>query len=816
MSNQQHKNGTKTLLGRAYESTKRHVKNTILAGVLAAGISGCGRTDLDKLPPKNPTVVKFDAQPKPEPDAEAVVVPDAGPDVVAAKADTRPKPDAGADTFVKSDTQAVPDSGPDAVVVKTDVQPRQDSGTDVVVPADTQPKPDSGIDATRTDGANDALGSDAVPSCVPLQTPQPTQQPDGGGAVPVTYSYTVGSLIGDNIDRTLLDRGQGVSTYPMGSDTSAGANPFTDGTGTGSLGPTDTALYKADGTMFAPFATATVVDNDAAKTYQAEQGLWIGGNTHYSDAAAAVVGTLNSVSYTMKFSGASDGFGIPVCTTPMNSTNYMVCDPDYQTAMHKVVVPFLGDNWLITGMTPPSGPLASESTLASGGYVKLGKEIATGILNIGEAMLVDNLRFRIDGFNKDGTVAISIVDKDCNILKKDTLERGTTKEFNIKGTAYLLHLWKSAPGYTFGAQWVDLSVLSKEITLTSGEKLDAGSSANPNWTVYLGWKNRGASATDTNPDHLRTIILYAGDSEVAKLSSGGSSDLKTGDYLPIAQDPLSMQLQYKGLTDGKPSSLQFSLERSSNFTISAAQGPNGQSCTISAPYAHVVSGAQAPAFTVDGVQGAGSTTSASGNDFYIATSGASCGGSIGQLMQGSLFMKVSPSSSQWAYVDYAPFLNTDAVRVKFPLAGDGVSDEWVGNITYQYVRDFMPQIGDFEFEVGEEAGIGVSKSSPVFYTFGLKLDRTASTFNYDSAVDSTSYWVKKDTVSYCGAGPAQAPNSRASSASYGCVWPSTGSIFRAPGFADERGSQFVGISDTTVEFRIAGQLVQTQFYLAKK
>ena len=744
--------------------------------------------------------------------------------------------------FVAKDTQ--PQVNPDtqlpldSAIPIADAQPKQDTSPalakdagaardaalakDTAVPTDTALAKDAGA-ARDTALAKDASPApDALPACVPIPSTQtqPSQQPDGGAAPVSAMSYNI-NFIGDYLDRTPLDRGTGISTYPMGSDTDVNANPFTDGTGTGTLGPTDTALYRIDGPMFPPFATASITDPSSATVYQAEQAVWVDGYSSYSSQAmsvvsagvvgAGVIGTLNSFSYTLKLSGASDAFGIPVCTTPTNNTDYSTCTTHYQTANHKVAIPFLGGTWLISGMTPPSTPLTSETLLASGGSVKLAQEEVGGVIaNMGSAptsMTVDNIQFTL--FINDTTKGVAIVSaldtETCEFFGYFDLPLGATTYLNLKKgePAYLLHVWEISPTI-FGTAWADISVFSKEITLTSGQPLDQANGTNPDWPAYLGWKNQGASATDTNPDHLRTIILYAGGSDISKLSSGGSSDLNVGDFIPIAQNPQSMTFQYNGLslTLDSYTLLTFELNPISDFAISS--GPNGQACTITAPYVHVISGAPSPAFTIN-PQGAASPVS--GYDFLVATSGATCSGSIGQLMAGALFMELSDNS--WAYQDYAPFSSTGGAVVNYPLAGAAVpgSTFGPGTITYENqdvtANVLPPGTADFVFTVGEDAGASFS----VYSQFGLRLGQSPS-FNYTATAPNGDYWFKQDTIVSCGAGPVTTPN-----ASSGCLLPSSGGMFRPSGFVNDRGSTFVGMTNSVVQFNIASQIAYAQFVL---
>ena len=129
----------------------------------------------------------------------------------------------------------------------------------------------------------------------------------------VTGTYTAGNLIGDYLDRALLDRGGSSSEiyYTHSSDIATDANPFTDGSSS-TIGPSNTRLYKITGDMFSPLKTTTVKDEYAGVSYTETQDMWLDGNNHYSASDDDIVGTLNFLAYTLKFKGASDDLGIPV------------------------------------------------------------------------------------------------------------------------------------------------------------------------------------------------------------------------------------------------------------------------------------------------------------------------------------------------------------------------------------------------------------------------------------------------------------------------------------------------------------------------
>jgi len=269
-------------------------------------------------------------------------------------------------------------------------------------------------------------------------------------------TWTGDNLIGDFLNRQLGDRKANVladsnTAYPLGgSDTSDNANPFTDGT-TGNIGPSETFFYNVDGSQFSPFADKSIVDDDSGKTYVEKQDLWIKGDNHFDTDPKEVVGKLNFMAYTLKFDGpGGDQIGIPECTKAVD-LDYSVCKAgvtgvsiDDATETHRVKITFLGEDWIISEMKAPTGSsVINENQLVEGGSIKIAKESVSGILNQGESLPVDNLKFQLDDLEAHGDVTsaiLSILDANGNVLKKDKVNPGETKEFNVAGKTYRFHV----------------------------------------------------------------------------------------------------------------------------------------------------------------------------------------------------------------------------------------------------------------------------------------------------------------------------------------------------------------------------------------
>ncbi len=387
----------------------------------------------------------------------------------------------------------------------------------------------------------------------------------------VTGSHTMNTLIGDYVDRTLGNRAQGSQqeVYNLSTtETSEFANPNANGAGSALSGaPSAQFLHRISGSDFAPMATYTMNDEDASTSYTQTQDFWVGstsngGNVQWDGSEDALVLDLPIVEYSLDFSGSGNDFGIPVCTQAVNGSFYADCetnsgstlDNSYATSSHKVKLMFLGEEWIISDMSPPTtGSLTSVQTLQNGGYVKIAKESQQGILNKGEFLTVGDLKFVLDDVSLATGAAnlhpaiVSVYAEGVeDALKEAQINPDTTQDVSVPGYGtYKIHVYKTAPGYTFGATWADMAVFSDELKLEDGQDVDADLGNNDLWEVSLGWKNRGAgdSGDDGMADHLRTIIIHTDDADDAP----GLDDWVAGESLAVIQDPAAWQLSFAGL-----------------------------------------------------------------------------------------------------------------------------------------------------------------------------------------------------------------------------------------------------------------------------
>ena len=481
-------------------------------------------------------------------------------------------------------------------------------------------------------------------------------------------TWTGENLIGDYLNRELLDREGNLDptdsdqAYEMGgSDTSENANPFTDGIG-GNIGPTEEFMYQIGANQLSTFQPQNLLDEDAGNTYVEMQSIWIKGDNHFDEDPDDVVGDLDFIAYTLKFDGpGGDEIGIPVCTDSEDN-DYTYCkgpngDIDDATETHRLELQFLGEPWIISEMNAPNNDpttasgdgLVTETPLVNGGSIKLAKESIGGILNQGESLEVNDLKFQLDDLEAHGGVTaaiISVLDANDNILEKDKIGPGNTKEMIVNGEEYRFHVYKVAPGYTFGAKWADVAIFSHEIECEDGQELNSDENDNPNYECALGWKNLDAASgavADGNPeqaDALRTIVIFSDD--VEDLTTSGETELEEGDSLTIVENPAAWKLSYKGLdlTSEDRYSLEFEL-KTEDKEISASKGPytscsdattgDGDvdstgpttcdtgtpvqaKCIIYAPYVEVKSGDSGSVFESERTDAPGTL---SYNEFYV-------------------------------------------------------------------------------------------------------------------------------------------------------------------------------------------------------
>ncbi len=402
-----------------------------------------------------------------------------------------------------------------------------------------------------------------------------------GAEPPTEHTFEVN--YGDYIDKDLTDQEEPEnnpnSHYPFSvSEISENANPLSNGLGgvLDSVLYPQTMLYRIGGDSYPILQEQVFYDEDSSIQYLETQNIWIGGKTGmYPDPNGLIfLGAKTNpggLIYSIKFSSKYHESGIPVCTIG-SSANKAECvtNPDSkykdsETATHKVKIMFFGQLWEIMNLVPPnveSKQLNNEQEIVTGGKIKLAKIADHGVLPIGEMISQDNLDFKlisVTEINGEVGAIIQVSHKGTGLIIMDVLiHEGETISYSFDGfdneNEYLnecggfkIHAYKLAIGYAGPeGSWADISLISKEIELESGQ--DYGQLGS--WKVHLGWKNWLASDQDTQPDHLRSIIFQSNFAVTIFEESGGANimshinawDLKFNGYTDENETKVSLTL----------------------------------------------------------------------------------------------------------------------------------------------------------------------------------------------------------------------------------------------------------------------------------
>lgn len=634
-------------------------------------------------------------------------------------------------------------------------------------------------------------------------------------------SAVMKNLIGDYINRKLYDRKENVSgdiysEYPLdGFEHTFGTNPFLDGEG-GTIGPAETFMHWIYTTDTVDLASPVILDFEIEEgehtVYFQRQELWIRGSNYYSDSHYDVVGDMGFIAYSSKFSDfVSDSpFGIPVCGTGVDG-DYTACknvggDISRAIETHRLEITFLGETWLITEMEAPEadGSLHNEDKVYNGGYIKLGKEFASGDIYIGETLVGEGFGARLVNIEMDGDRAmavISIVDESGGeVLATQNVYVGQTGLFEIDGNTHRVRIWDISLESLAMAK---ISILSDEVTIKDGERLDPDSDRFAGWHGFVGWKDRDAGE-GTRPDILRIFGIYSDD--LADISSSGESTLLPGEGFSF---PYGFGVCYSGLdtTEENLHRLSFRVNSEDNYEIPWTRGPwdpvtgDWAACTLYPPFVKVDIVSDDIYF--EKISG----ESAVSDKFYVAIGGAHCEGSIGDLEAGTYFIQETPyPTSHYTFEEYEGI----ASLMGFTL--EPVHDVHQANIGwFRWEDDRTPHdperpvdnLPTFIFRITEYAGGGSGNVDATYFA------TDGSSFNLDVNYTDTGEPVfRRDHLVYQYAGPV---NSRDTLG------------FIEEGYITERGSVFSSITDAVspvvdsqVEYYLSDQVAYSVFYIGKK
>jgi hypothetical protein len=377
-------------------------------------------------------------------------------------------------------------------------------------------------------------------------------------------AYQFKTLITDTIDRTLQNR---VSSNSEDVFSSANSNDVGSTTILSPLRFTTLSsdkkekLFLIDGSKFMPFKDKTVVDKQSSGfSYVVKQRFWVGSSSNgvrFDESSDEVIAEPRVVAYSLFFDG--NDYGIPVCTKADESGNgnwaWCSTSSQYATANHRLEIPFMGANWVISSITPPEASIFVSSTNATkGGTIKLAKEAKYDIINVGGVIDAGDFKIRLadisvaTGSTNEHPAIIDILDSSDAVIGQIKVNEGETYTFTQSSTGKQInvHVYRTAPGFTMSAKWAEIAIYSDEIILQDGKAYNLASSndKNKNFIVSLIWKNRDYSGGNSNDqkraDSLREIVIYNADDFTAK-------KYKPGETFNFLADPSVFKLTYNGL-----------------------------------------------------------------------------------------------------------------------------------------------------------------------------------------------------------------------------------------------------------------------------
>ncbi|MEM4367022.1 MAG: hypothetical protein QW035_02735 [Candidatus Anstonellales archaeon] len=598
-------------------------------------------------------------------------------------------------------------------------------------------------------------------------------------------------LIGDYVDRELENR-ENYNTADWydttTSETSINAHPYSDGNGGTVAGAySDVALYRIDGGKFSAFADKTIVDPRTASSYTESQAVYVAGQGQYDEAEEDLTASMQGLIYQVKFDENTDN-GIPVCDPKdsKSAKDYTMCEDHDRVDNHRMKVWFLGSEWVIVEMEPATDTIdGSGVKVVAGGSVTLAKESVYGFVNVGEYLDAGEIKVRLDDITagdaaENQRAVISVLDANGQPTGvQDTITPGSTKKVLVGGKEYRIRVYQTAPGYTFGAKWAEMALISEEFTITDQEYMDE---PNDLWKASVLWKNRDATTDDGNnnngyeeqPDYLRAILLQRTDF---------NDVLFKGDVVNIVEDPVAFKFAFNGLdlTSSDYDRLQFKLKKTP-FSITLTDNSV-------VPLTNVVeittSEKTALEMKNDGCPAGTPTPAGPSDKAYL------------DLDNSMLYLKESSSSSKYVLACDNTANASDYAYLVYYSAGDyyDPGDLWTSDDSGGIMELFADN-DEIWIYVHEDAG-GVASD-----------DHVADVWEIDGYYDGSSWsfqntpWTANDKVYYYSTGDTY----------YGSdLIATTGE--KEEGYVSERGSVFVSETGTAMEFKIAKKLGHLLFSL---
>ncbi len=619
--------------------------------------------------------------------------------------------------------------------------------------------------------------------------------PGAGAADRADYS----AGIGDYLDRDLLNR------YTSGTDADEAytvtdsysdteANPYQDYIGGYVDGTFASAEYQAMvkvGSEFGPFAPVTIQPRGSASSIQEGQYFTFSGKNYWDTGDKVLKNTLTEGGYTAVFAPGDD-YGLPLCPGDPGK-NLVLCGPMDELPSKKVFIKFLGEDWVISEVTPAdsaAGTTIDQQTYhTSGSKIKLAKEAVSGIINVGEILDAGNgYKVRLDDIARESDAEnahpaiVTVLDSNDNEVCQDQVFPDTTVSNLCDTTGIKLHVYQTAPGVMLIAKWAELGIFSDEITLEDGQKFISDSDSN--WDVLIGWENKGTGESKSDPEYLRTITLYT--------DAGDYNEMVAGDKFPVVDLPNyeKFDLTYNGIDDSKTTydDLKYKIDTTGKRLGIQNGTASTDTCyiNITDPYVKVTT--SQGEFRSNLLIPFGSTTSRRGAEAYWLPYGAvddTCG--LGLVNPDSVVLK--DSDGKWWVFD--PGLLSSPAYFDYRWAGSN-GELWF-NTNEVWLGEDMGKIKD-------------GSPTPITYTavdwLGIYYDTGTDTLlsiGPDNADDEVTLQMWDETT----------------------VTPFTlddlgytyGSEYEAK-FVSPRGTQFVSPSKTSKSFKVPKDLLKATYTFA--
>ncbi|MBM3229051.1 S-layer protein [Candidatus Parvarchaeota archaeon] len=583
-------------------------------------------------------------------------------------------------------------------------------------------------------------------------------------------AYQFSTLVNDYVDRTIGNR-----VKVNSEDTYTGTTTTNDQqddivpfrfTTLSSL----QAVYKITGSSFNAFATATVQDPKAAKSYTEQQTLYVGAQGIYKRLAAGPVSRYSGILYQVRFT--NDDYGLAYCTASA-TTNDSACQSSDRTLNHRVPIKFLGSEWRISDLQPAVTTTTHAQYPISGGSMKLAKESAYKIVNIGESLDAGEVKVKLSdisvatGSANDHYAIIDILDANGAVLAQQQILPGSTYTYTTpSGKSTRIHVYQTSPGFTLNAKWAEMAVYSDELTLTDGQKINDD---NKEWKTELLWKNR--DTTNGGISALREILVYTDHSNVI------NKDFAKGDAVSIIKSPSVFSLSFDGidLGDSDYDTLTFTIDNNANpLTVSNLSNTmaGGETCattsTSGTKLIRINSGV-ANAFTIEGGNQTATGGSYSTDTMYY------------DPVNSRMFFK-SSSSVDCYYFAYG--------GVNATLAWTGEKDETF--VQYKTVGTIGDRTSGGSFSLNRT---GTGNVEIRIYEDAGRYNNTANavaTMNF-TAANSSGSWTFKPSSSSTGLVTFDSSS----------TWSADAATNEEAPYMTDRGTLFQSMSTDTVQFATA-------------